>query len=154
VKTNEKIIAVALGLLIPGGGQLYKRDYFKAFMFMGAVGVSFFMGVMLIDKTSENSGTLVGWWLNLVSGRIMQMGTIGVMLAMAVKIVLAIYPVGPGLVFFALGVLVNWAGFSFNLGGAMIRDISFTYLVVAGLMNILALLDATKDRAGGGEGAA
>ena len=145
MNTSDKIKALCLGILLPGGGQIYSGRRFKAASFMLSVGAAFFIGVLLIDRTSENSSSLIRWWLNLITGEVVQTGTFGVVLAFVVRFVLFLYPLGTGLSFFIIGALLDLAGVSFHQTGAMIKDISFCYLITAALINVLALLDATRD---------
>lgn len=118
------IAPVALGWLVPGGGHIYLKKWNRGVLLLFAVTGMFVFGLLMRGKMFEpGDGDLFTMFLNYG-------GYIG------------------NLASGALYFLTTWFGYSqLDLPGA-VPDYGTKFLVCAGLLNILAMIDAYEIAAG------
>jgi hypothetical protein len=109
---------VVLGWLLPGGGHFYLRKWNRGVLLLGAIAGMFVFGLLMRGRMFEPiSGdlltTVVNWG-----------GYIG--------------DVATGALYF----LANWLGYQQPQLASAVADYGTKFLVCAGLLNILAIIDA------------
>lgn len=110
--------AVVIGWLLPGGGHFYLRKWNRGVLLLGAIAGMFLFGLLMRGRMFEPvSGdlftTVVNWG-----------GYIG--------------DVATGALYF----LANWLGYQQPQLASAVADYGTKFLVCAGLLNILAVIDA------------
>lgn len=109
---------VVLGWLVPGGGHFYLRKWTRGALLLGAIAGMFVFGLLMRGRMFEPiSGdlftTVVNW-----GGYIGDLAT--------------------GALYF----LANWLGYEQPQLASAVADYGTKFLVCAGLLNILAMVDA------------
>jgi hypothetical protein len=109
---------VLLGWLVPGGGHFYLRKWSRGALLLGAIAGMFIFGLLMRGRMFEPvSGdlftTVVNW-----GGYIGDLAT--------------------GALYF----LANWLGYEQPQLASAVADYGTKFLVCAGLLNILAVIDA------------
>ena len=108
------ILAPAIGWLIPGAGHLIQRRWTRGFLLMASVVVLFVLGVLMDGKVYEfNTGDLLD-----------MLGFVGDLGAGALYIVTR---------------AMDWGKGAIQLASA---DYGTKYIITAGLLNIIAAVDA------------
>jgi hypothetical protein len=112
--TTMSILAPALGWVIPGAGHLLQRRWVRGFLIMASVTAMFAFGLAMDGKIYRpNAGDLLDI-----------LGFIG--------------DLGAGGLYF-LGRILNWGSEAITYAAA---DYGTKYIVVAGLLNIMGVVDA------------
>ena len=112
--TTMSILAPALGWLIPGAGHLLQRRWVRGFLIMASVTAMFAFGLAMDGKIYRpNAGDLLDI-----------LGFIG--------------DLGAGGLYF-LGRILNWGSEAITYAAA---DYGTKFIVVAGLLNIMSVVDA------------
>ena len=112
--TTMSILAPALGWVIPGAGHLLQRRWIRGFLIMLSVVAMFAFGLAMDGKIYKpNAGDLLDI-----------LGFIG--------------DLGAGGLYF-LGRIFNWGSDAITYAAA---DYGTKYIVVAGLLNIMSIVDA------------
>lgn len=108
------LVAPALGWIIPGAGHLVQRRWIRGVVLMLSVAAMFFLGVAMEGKIYQpNTGDLLD-----ILGFVGDAGAGGL---------------------YILGRLLNWGGDAITSATA---DYGTKYIVVAGLLNIMTIVDA------------
>lgn len=112
--TTMSILAPALGWVIPGAGHLLQRRWIRGFLIMASVVAMFAFGLAMDGKIYRpNAGDLLDI-----------LGFIG--------------DLGAGGLYF-VGRILNWGSEAITYAAA---DYGTKYIVVAGLLNIMSIVDA------------
>jgi len=112
--TRMSVLAPALGWLVPGAGHLIQRRWIRGLLIMVSVVAMFAFGVAMDGKIYKpNTGDLLDI-----------LGFVG--------------DVGAGGLYF-LGRMLNWGSDAITYAGA---DYGTKFIVVAGLLNIMSIVDA------------
>jgi hypothetical protein len=107
-------IAPAIGWLIPGAGHLIQKRWIRGLLLMASIVVMFAVGVAMQGKVyRSNTGDLLDI-----------LGFVG--------------DLGSGAVYF-LARIMDWGGTSITIASA---DYGTKFIVVAGLLNVMAAVDA------------
>lgn len=112
--STMSILAPALGWLIPGAGHLIQRRWVRGLLLMVSVVAMFAFGVAMDGKIYKpNTGDLLD-----ILGFVGDLGAGGL---------------------YVLGRMFNWGSEAITYAGA---DYGTKYIVVAGLLNIMSVVDA------------
>ena len=107
-------LAPAIGWLIPGAGHLIQRRWIRGLLLLGCVAVMFAFGVAMQGKVyKSNTGDLLD-----ILGFIGDLGAGG---------------------FYFMARIFEWGGTSISAANA---DYGTKFIVVAGLLNVMAVVDA------------
>lgn len=108
------LVAPALGWIIPGAGHIVQKRWIRGVMLMVSVFIMFFLGVAMEGKIYQpNTGDLLD-----ILGFVGDAGAGGL---------------------YILGRMLNWGGTAITSATA---DYGTKYIVVAGLLNIMTMVDA------------
>lgn len=112
--TMQAAAALVVGWLIPGAGHLLVKRWWRGLLIMAAIFTLFFVGLGMQGKVySFNTGDLLD-----------MLGFVG--------------DVGAGLLYF----IAHWADWGQGAINRATADYGTKYIVVAGLLNVMAAIDA------------
>ena len=114
VAGNMAFLAPAVGWLLPGAGHLIQKRWIRGFLLMGSIVAMFVMGLAMDGKIyNPNAGDLLD-----ILGFVGDLGAGGL---------------------YIVGRMFGWGSSAITYAGA---DYGTKFIVVAGLLNIMSVVDA------------